>query len=164
MVIRTLMRFRMVVEDSFGPDFITRLFKKKVNEGLLVGRLVGVTPCLIGNKLRRKVNAAFLDVERVIILMDADGQPLDQQTKKIKQYLDDRHLDCISIILLDYEIEEWICYSQGIPIKNEKPSKILKIRQNYQKNHLPKFAERIDCKKLASCPSFRRLAYALEST
>lgn len=157
------MRFRLVVEDSFGPDFITKLFNKKFDEKLLSGRLEGVTSCLIGNKLGRKVNAALLDVDRVIILMDADGQSLDQKTKIIKQYLNVRYLDHISVVLLDYEIEEWICYSKGISIKGEKPSNILKSRQNYRKNHLPRFAEKLDCKRLASCPSFLRLTHALES-
>ena len=157
------MRFSLVVEDSFGPDFIKKLFNKKFNEKLLSGRPVEVTSCLPGNKLGRKVNAALLYVDHVLILMDADGQSLDQKTKTIKQYLDDRCLDRISIVLLDYEIEEWICYSEGIPIRGGKPSNILKRRQNYQKNRLPRFAEKLDCKRLASCPSFLRLTRTLES-
>lgn len=156
------MRFRLVVEDSFGPDFITKLFNKKFNEGLLSGRLEGVTSCLIGNKLNRKVNAALLDADRVIVLMDADGQPLDQKTETIKQYLDTKYIDRISIVLLDYEIEEWICYASDIPTKGEKPSKILKVRHNYRKRHLPKFAEKLDCKRLIHCPSFQRLAHTLK--
>ena len=56
------MRFSLVVEDSFGPDFITKLFSKKFDEKLLSGRSVEVTSCLIGNKLGRKVSAARLDV------------------------------------------------------------------------------------------------------
>ena len=157
------MIFRLVVEDSFGPDFITKLFKKKFDEGLLSGKLAGVTSCLIGNKLRRKVNAALLDVDHVIVLMDADGQPLGQRTEAIKRYLDVKYLDYVSIVLLDYEIEEWICYSLGIPTKGEKPSAILKNHKNYKKNHLPRFAEKLDCKILASCPSFLRLTQVLKS-
>ena len=63
------MRFSLVVDDSFGPDFIKKLFSKKFDEKLLIGKPVGVTSCLIGNKLGRKVNAALLDVDRVLILM-----------------------------------------------------------------------------------------------
>ena len=74
---------------------------------------------MIGNKLGRKVNAALLDVDRVLILMDADGQPLDQKTKIVKQYLDARYLDRISIVLLDYEVGQRICYLMGIPIRRE---------------------------------------------
>ena len=163
MVIRQAMRSRLVVEDSFGPDFIKKLFSKKFDEKLLSGKLEVVTSCLLGNKLGRKVNAALLDVDRVLILVDADGQSLDQKTKILKQYLGVRHLDRTSIVLLDYEIEEWICYSEGIPIRGGKPSNILKRRQNYRKNRLPRFAEKLDCKRLAGCPSFLRLTRALES-
>ena len=109
-------------------QFFTKLFSKKFDEKLLSGKPVEVTSCLLGNKLGRKVNAALLDVDRVLILMVADGQPPDRKTKTIKQYLDARYLDRISIVLLDYEIEEWICYSMGIPIKGEQPSNILKRR------------------------------------
>ena len=157
------MKFYFVVEDRFGPAFIIRFFKKKFDEGLLFGKLVGVESCSIDNKLRRKVNASFTDADRVIVLMDADGQSHDKKTEKIKQYLDHKYLDCVRIVLLDHEIEEWICYSQGIPIREEKPSKILKHHQNYQKRHLPGFAEKLDCKKLTDCPSFLRLTCALKS-
>lgn len=157
------MKFRLVVEDIYGPAFITRFFKKKFNEGLLFGKLEGVASCSIDNKLRRKVNASFTDADRVIVLMDADGQPHSKKTEIIKQYLGHKHLDRVRIVLLDHEIEEWICYSEGIPIRGEKPSKILKHHQNYQKRHLPGYAEKLDCKKLADCPSFLRLTCALKS-
>lgn len=157
------MIFRFVVEDCYGPDFIMRLFNKKRKEGLFSGSLKGVRSCLIGNKLRRIVNAALLDAKHVIVLMDADGKPLDQKTEEIKQYLDARYLDYISIVLLDYEIEEWICYSKNIPTKGAKPSSVLKRHNNYRKRCLPGFAEELDCKRLVGCPSFRRLVDVLES-
>ena len=157
------MKFSLIVEDDFGPEFIKKIFRKKFDEGLLSGRLESVTQSLINNKLRRKVNAALRSVERVIVLMDADGEPFDKKTENIKQYLDSRHRDRIRIVLLDYEIEEWICYSQKIRIGNEKPSKVLKRTKRYTKNSLPKFATKLDCERLMNCPSFRRLVNALES-
>lgn len=159
------MKFYFFVEDSHGSDFITVLFKKNSGEGLLSGNIVDARRYDLSNKLRRMVNAAIhlKKVDRVIILRDADGRSLDKEIERIKQYLDPRYLRYVHIVLLDYEIEEWICYSQGIPVKGEKPSKILKHRQKYQKNRLPKFAEKLDCKKLAGCPSFLRLTCALKS-
>ena len=64
---------------------------------------------------------------------------------------------------LYYEIGQRICHSKGMPIRGGKPSNILKRRQNYLKNRLPRFAEKLDCKRLAGCPSFLRLTRALES-
>lgn len=109
------------------------------------------------------VNAALLEWEYVIVLMDADGQQLDLKTNAIKQYLDPRYADRIRIVLLDYEIEEWICYSLGIKIHAEKPSTILKRNIKYKKNRLPTFALRLDCTKLAACSSFQRLVQATKS-
>lgn len=111
--------------------------------------------------MKRVVNAALLGVDRVIILMDADGQPHDQKINEIRRYLDARNLEQIDIVLLDYEIEEWICYSQEISIISDKPSKILRRTHNYRKNRLPQFAEKLDCQKLTNCPSFRRLTNAI---
>lgn len=157
------MKFYFLVEDSYGSGFITALFKKKSGEGRLSGKIVDARRCSIGNKLKRMVNAARLKADRVIILRDAEGLPLDKATERIKQYLDPRYLDYVHVVLFDYEIEEWICYSQDIPVKEEMPSKILKHRQKYEKRHLPEFAEKLDCKKLAGCPSFLRLTCALKS-
>ena len=155
------MTFCLVVEDRFGPPFLKKLFKKKSDEGLFSVRPKKIIKSAIRNKMKRVVNAALLGVDRVIILMDADGQPHDQKINEIRRYLDARNLEQIDIVLLDYEIEEWICYSQEISIISDKPSKILRRTHNYRKNRLPQFAEKLDCQKLTNCPSFRRLTNAI---
>ena len=157
------MTFSLFVEDSYGSPFIKKLLRRKSEEGLLSAKPNRVKPSSIGNKLKRMVNAALLDADYVVILMDADGLPHNQKTEEIKRFLDDKYLNRVDIVLLDYEIEEWICYSQELPIGSGKPSKILRQKQNYEKRHLPKFAEKLDCKKLAECPSFHRFASALKS-
>ena len=100
--------------------------------------------------------------ERVIILIDADGKPHKELTEHIKSFLDNTDMNFVRIVLLDYEIEEWICYSKGIKFY-EKPSKILKTKLSYKKNQLPAYALKLDCEKLKTCPSFKRFMIALES-
>ena len=120
-------------------------------------------PVLIGPKLSRIVQIAIDVADRVIILMNANGDSLDKKTEEIKRYLPMINLNRVHIVLLDYEIEEWICYSQGIPI-NGKPSEILYSRIKYRKERLPSYASKLDCEKLKTCPSFRRLIDALSSS
>ena len=50
----------------------------------------------------------------VIILLDADSKPHEKQIKDIKSFLSDVDMNFVHIVLLDHEIKEWICYSEGI--------------------------------------------------
>ena len=106
------------------------------------------------------ISAAISSVDRIIILMDADGRPLADKEEKIKEYIAKKDLDRVRIVLLDSEIEEWICYSLGIKT-NGKPSDALAEKNGYQKRDLLKYASKIDCTKLKDCQSFNRLISAL---
>lgn len=66
-------------------------------------------------------------------------------------------------IILDYELEEWICYSFGIQLGVDKPFKALSDRckekrgskEGYKKWQLPRFVENLDINALRrNCHSF----------
>ena len=157
------MKFYFIVGNDFGPSFIKTVFAEKVAEGLFPGRLNIAKRLYIGPKLSRIVKLAIGVADRVIILMDAKGESLEKKTEEIKQYLRTIDMNRVRIVLLDHEIEEWICYSQGIRIKR-KPSETLYARIGYRKNQLPSYASKLDCEKLKTCPSFKRLIHALSSS
>ena len=64
--------------------------------------------------------------DRVIILRDADGEPLERKDERIRQFLDLGYVDRVRIVSFDHEIEELICCLMQIPIKGRKPSDVLK--------------------------------------
>ena len=101
-------------------------------------------------------------VDKIIIIADADGRNAEKKKRDILRFVKNEDLVHVQVVLLNYEIEEWICYSESISFGNQKPSDVLKHRKNYTKNQLPKYAERLDCKKLQSCNSFKRLAASLK--
>ena len=150
------MKFYFIVEDHFGPQFIKTVFRKKSEEGLFPGTLINARRSPISTKLTRIVEISTERTDHTIILMNADGQALDEKTEKIKQHVNSKHLNRVSIILFDYNMEEWICYSLGLKL-NAKPSEILWNKFKYKNDQLLSYAKKLDCDKLKSCPSFQRL-------
>ena len=73
------MRFFFLVEDTYGGEFIKRLFDKKLGEGLFSGKMTGARRSPIGPKLAKIIKTQDKDV-RIIILADADDKPI--QTEK----------------------------------------------------------------------------------
>ena len=153
------MRFFFLVEDTYGGEFIKRLFDKKLGEGLFSGKMTGARRSPIGPKLAKIIKTQDKDV-RIIILADADDKPIQTEKASISQYIQKEDAQHVKIVLLTYEIEEWICYSLGLDI-DDKPSKILERKIQYKKNRLPEYASKIDCAKLTDCQSFKRLVDAM---
>ena len=157
------MNFYFIVEDSFGPQFIQIFFRKKADMGLVAGNLIKARTVNLGHKLSRATKIATGIADRVIILRDADGEPLERKDERIRQFLDLGYVDRVRIVSFDHEIEELICYLMQIPIKGRKPSDVLKQKiPSYRKNRLPRYAEKLDCERLKDCNSFKRLLSAPE--
>ena len=153
------MKFFFLVEDTYGDEFIKQLFDKKLGEGLFSGKMTGARRSPIGPKLAKIIKTQDKDV-RIIILADADDKPIQAEEMRISKYIQKEHAQQVRIVLLTYEIEEWICYSRGFKI-DDKPSKILERKIQHKKNRLPQYASKIDCAKLTDCQSFKRLVDAM---
>lgn len=154
------MNVYFIVEDSFGQYFIKKFFNKKMVEGIILGcSLYDARSSTISSKLTRIVTAALDVSDRVVVVADADGKPISDVEITIRQWLPNS--SNVRIVILDHEIEDWICYSLNLRTQTEKPSKVLKHHISYEKNQLPNFADQIDCTRLRTCASFQRFLTAL---
>ena len=107
----------------------------------------------------RLINTNKGKVDRIIIITDADGRDLAKEESRISRFL--KINNDVKIVLLDHEIEEWICYANDKSFGDQKPSDFLKDHYGYQKNKLPTYAEKLDCEKMKKCPSFMRFMSSL---
>lgn len=157
------MKFLFLVEDYFGRPFFERFFSKKIEEHIFSGKLERVHHVKLSGKIAKQIKANIRKVDRIIIIADADGGDLAAKKQDIAKFVDDVDVESVRIVLLDYEIEEWICQSEGIKFDGQKPSNVLKYKTGYQKFRLPTYAEKIDCNRLQHSNSFKRFASSLES-
>jgi uncharacterized protein YuzE len=104
-------------------------------------------------------------------VVDADG-PANREDvfKRVDVHIAKEIKSKVDVIILDYELEEWICYSFGIHFAGDKPSKALNERckgkrgskKGYKKWQLPKFVENLDINALRrNCRSFEEFVSML---
>lgn len=156
------MRVYFIVEDHYGPPFIKSFMEKKSEQGTIPETTVsGAKRIPIGPKLDRVIKSALTGVDRVVILADADGKSTHDKEEHVKRFISQEYLTSVRTVIFQHEIEDWICYSLDIPIRDKKPSDILKEREHYAKFRLKDFVSRIDCNKLSDCDSFNSLLNAL---
>ena len=152
------MRTSFIMEDHFGPYFIKELIQKKQNEGMLRNITIAKAKRVpLGPKIDRVISAMLSEVEKVILIFDADGSDILRKKQNVKNFISRKNIDYVEIVIMKYEIEEWVCYSLETPIRDRKPSEVLKETQNYEKNMLKEFVPQINCQKLQQCESFQRL-------
>ncbi len=155
-------------EDTYGVGFVRRLSEKL---GLcchkrLYKRLAGVC----NSKSIRQLKTAALDYEKVIVLVDGHWRAsdvkkaMDKHLGKLEPELRSR----IHLIIIESEIEEWICESLGLSYRGLKPSHVLsdylchERGYKYEKSMLPEFADIIDPGKLMNNRSFKSFIRALK--
>ena len=155
--------YEFLVEDCFGKEFFKRLFCKKLDENIFRGHLKSVKQIQMSPKISRIIKQHASGVDRIIIIMDSEGQPIKDKEAKLLGYAGKEYRKIVSIVLVDYEIEEWICYSLDIKPGGKKPSNVLKYEREYRKSQLPKYVDELDCKKLMGCGSFKRFASLLSA-
>ena len=157
------MNYFFIVEDKFGPGFFQKFFNKKLDEGFFQGKLTKTIRLPIGPKMTRVIKTVVHKVDRIIILADADGKSLESKESDVLQYVDSEHTSRVRIVLFDYEIEDWICYSLGIKPCGKKPSLVLERKRDYRKNRMPRYANDLDCQALQNCRSFKSLVDSLRN-
>jgi len=156
------MRVYFIVEDHYGPPFVKSFVDKKSEQGTIPEIVVSDAKRIpLGPKLDRVIKSALTEADRVVILADADGKSTHDKEEDVKRFISKEYLTRVRIVIFQHEIEDWICYSLDIPIRDGKPSAILKEREHYEKFRLKSFVSRIDCNKLSDCDSFNSLLNAL---
>lgn len=99
--------------------------------------------------------------------MDADGpERKDKIRGDIEMHL--KHVprnlrEKVRLLIIDYEIEEWICVSEGLRFGKEKPSKVLEKEQGYEKWKLSRYVERLNFEILRNHPSFKEFLEFLKT-
>ena len=160
------MNIKIISEDYYGGAFlenvIVRLKNKKMVGNITVKASKPMLP-LCNSKLDRILMAFDTSCDKIIIILDADSpQNYESRYTNVKRHVPDDLKTPVEIILIDYEIEEWICFSKNLKWKHSKPSEELKIKDGYIKSRLPKYAYELDFDILRkNCRSFKEFLEAL---
>lgn len=151
-------KIMVLCEDSYGVDFfkdlIERLKKENViSKGLHIDTERFYGPCNTKLTSQMKVMVLLRDYNFFVIIADADGNPIDDVKSQIECHVPRDLRNITRFVILQYEIEEWICKSLNIKI-NDKPSKILKHKFGYEKYKLRDYVPKLNFKRLKNCESF----------
>ncbi len=160
------MTFSCLVEDAYGEYFWPEFFIKKKEERALHNiptprkfisctRNIPKLNKLIGNFI--KSNDDF-----VLLILDAHGQDVTKVNGELYRKIKQEYHNKLKIHLFDHEIEEWICHVLDLKY-NDKPAKVLKHKERYEKRNLPRYVRKLDCKKLKNCKSYIRFLDVLNN-
>jgi hypothetical protein len=162
------MNIKIISEDDYGGAFlksvIAQLKNKKMIGNIVVKASKPMRP-LCNFQLDRILKSFDTSCDKIIIILDSDDpQNYKSRYANVKRHVPDNLKTPVEIILTDYEIEEWICYSKDLKWKHNKPSNELKLKFGYIKSSLPKYAAELDFDILGkNCKSFKDFLDALTS-
>jgi len=158
---------KILIEDEQGVLFFRELVHRLKNSNFIPSNLkIDVDAVIQGGpcnfKQTRVIKTTVNSFNKVILIFDADGpDKIDLKRNQMKIHIPKDKSQLIDMIILDYEIEEWICKSLDISI-GDKPSieldkylkKISKGRKSYHKSDLHSFSKVIDFDKLQKNPNY----------
>ena len=155
---------KIFCEDQKGKPFFENLVNRMKREGLIgnVSIKVGYIGGRVGTVLERRIRASLRVCNKFIVVYDAHGEDIEEIRDRVRRFVPDVVKSTTCIVILDYEIEEWTCVSEGINCGRE-PYKTLKHKIGYDKHKLPNFAERLNFEKLKNCRSFVEFLNCLNS-
>jgi hypothetical protein len=147
----------ILCEDKYGGPFLRDLTNRLKNTGL-ISRNVGVDTAKFYGACNVKLERQLLAMSqtktcRFIILVDADGRDKTSVRARVAQHIPRNLTGTTHTIVLDYEIEDWICAGLGIRF-NCKTAVLLKRRFGYEKYNLKSYVPKLDIQALQNCGSF----------
>lgn len=164
-MIRNLM---ILSADTYGKAFFKDLTSRLKNEGLIPSYHVSATrfygPC--NSKVDRQLTvfAVLKGFDFFIIIADADGKPQKEVQRTIESHVSKKLKASTRTVVLEYEIEDWLCISKGLCFKNNKPSVVLNQREGYEKYRLCDYVNQLDFRRLSQeCGSFCEFIKCLKS-
>ncbi len=160
------MNIKIISEDDYGGAFLKNVIAQLRNRKLVGNVTVkGSKPMrpLCNFQLDRILRSFDASCDKIIIVLDSDEpQNFEYRYANIVRHVPDNLKTPVEIILMDYEIEEWICISKNLKWKHSKPSDELKNKEGYTKSSLPKYASELDFDKLQkNSRSFKAFLNAL---
>jgi len=135
-------------EDTYGEEALRILFSKLYELGIIKVKVhVKVMPGRCNAKLKRVIEASCREYDKVILLIDGDGDPETAKRREEEHLPRERNLrDKVEVIPNIYELEEWILHARyNEKPGGRKPSERLKelTSGEYQKKFLPKHIKKI---------------------
>jgi hypothetical protein len=158
------MKTRILCEDRYGIGFFQDLIARLKTEGLIPALPVSVSRFYgaCNTKTEREINVLtkLNDIDSFVIVFDCDGSTHAVIEPKITRHIPTNQQRSTKVILLDYEIEDWLFinsgYSWTLVSRNHKPSEILREREGYEKYRLRQYVPRLDIALLRqNCQSFK---------
>lgn len=162
--------YKILSEDFYGKEFFKKLVERLKEENIISKTTQINTDRFHGKcyeKSGRVIKTGVMDFDNVIVVADADNpKNKSKANEEIEKHILKEIKNKVKIIILDYEIEEWICYNFDIKFQYEKPSVALNdwCRKNrgsfYKKYQLPNFVKELNIKNLLKYPSFNEFVNA----
>lgn len=153
---------RLKVEGKLPPNLIVSGVRKSEKCNPKLGRIV--TACLTPLRPHQPP-----PLDRVIVIVDAEGGPVEGARIKTLEHIPSRFRDKVRIVVLEYCAEEWVCAGLGISFGDD-PVRALKdhlrkergAKADYHKFMLAGFVSKLNLVRLLSCRSFREFLKALQ--
>jgi hypothetical protein len=154
------MNIKIISEDDYGGAFLKNVIGQLKNKNMVENITVKATKPmrpLCNLKLDRILKSFDNSCDKIIIILDSDHpQNHESRYANVKRHVPNDLRTPVEIILIDYEIEEWICISKKLKWQHSKPSEELKVKFGYIKSSLPKYAAELDFDALGkNCKSFK---------
>ena len=166
----------LMVEDCYGGEFFKRLINE-LNESEFLNYKIKFSkvrgkrnpihmPYICNDRMRREIIAVdnLTKTDKIIIILDGDKNQgkYQQNLNRARRHIPNNIKTPYSIVVFDYEVEEWICISLNIKWSS-KPSDALKSKFKYKKQHLPNYVDKLDFNKLKEVKSFNDFVNALNN-
>lgn len=142
------MNIAILTEDTYGVNFFQNLIarlKKLETIRNEVGIKIKRYNIYKLTNLLRVVNQVY---DKTVVIVDCDGSCSTGNSKEINDLINKEGTTDTVVVNLEFEIEEWICVSEGINYGLEKPSIVLKSQRKYAKFQLPSYADKLKVEEL----------------
>lgn len=160
-------RIHLYYEDTFGNDFFKELIKRLKNERR-IDRNISFgfkhLQCFCNPKIDRILKADDIkyNPNQIIITCDGDDQVLEKKVE-MEGHVSTRLQNKTALIIIETEIEEWICLSKGFNFQG-KPSRYLEYNHGYKKRNLNKYVSDLNIDRLIQeSGSFSELMNIIQS-
>ncbi len=142
------MNIAILTEDTYGVNFFQNLITRLKKLGTIRNE-VGIKIKRYNiYKLTNLLRVVNQDYDRTIVIVDCDGSCNNGNSKEINDLINKEGTKNTIGINLEFEIEEWICISEGMNYGPEKPSDVLKSQRKYEKFQLPIYVDKLKIEEL----------------
>lgn len=149
------MKVTVLIEDTYGKPFLDSLLKylkaKELVDHSWAFDVNQYNVYKLGNMLR-----AANESNKIIVLVDCDGDCNKNNAPIIHDICEKQSNERIGMVYLRYEIEDWICVSEGMKLDKQKSSTVMMAKRGYKKFRLPEYADKLNVELLMNnCKSFK---------